>query len=231
MSPSSITPKSAPGSADDLRLAQRVVHCDKSAFEIIMRRHNPKLFRVARAILKNDAEAEDALQEAYLAAYRGMTGFEGTAPLSTWLTRIVINESLGRLRKRKRHDVVVEFAGSGEPSPEAQDLAADSASDESPEQQTFQSQLRELLERKIDSLPLNFRTVFIMREVEDMTVEETAQCLGIPAATVRTRLHRARAQLRESLALEMDSASGGIFRFDGARCDRIVARVLERLAP
>jgi RNA polymerase sigma factor (sigma-70 family) len=208
--------------ADDMRLAQLVVARDKGAFEIIMRRYNPKLFRVARAILKDDAEAEDALQEAYLAAFHGMSGFQSASPLSTWLTRIVINESLGRLRNRKRHGVVVEFAtrGGGE----------DSSSNESPEQQAFQSQLRELLERKIDLLPLNFRTVFIMREVEDMTVEETAECLAIPAVTVRTRLHRARAQLRESLALEMDMASGGVFKFDGTRCDRIVARVLKRLA-
>jgi RNA polymerase sigma factor (sigma-70 family) len=216
-----LAPTAEERAADDMRLAQLVVNRDKGAFESIMRRHNPKLFRVARAILKNDAEAEDALQEAYLAAFRGMATFQGAAPLSTWLTRIVINESLGRLRKRRRHDVVVEFANRGEP--------ADEAPNESPEQQAFQSQLRELLERKIDSLPLHFRTVFIMREVEDMTVEETAECLSIPPATVRTRLHRARAELRESLALEMDSASGGVFKFDGARCDRIVARVLHRL--
>ena len=207
--------------ADDLRLAQAVARGDQGAFEIVMRRHNPKLFRVARAILKDDAEAEDALQEAYLAAFRGMSGFQGTAQLSTWLTRIVVNEALGRLRRRKRQDVVIKFAGREELSSVEQEPA---------EEQAIRSQLRALLERKIDALPLHFRTVFMMREVEEMSVEETAACLSIPAATVRSRLHRARAQLRESLALEMESASGGVFRFDGARCDRIVIRVLTQLA-
>ena len=224
-----IPPESDEGAADDMGLVHRVMRHDHGAFEIIMRRHNAKLFRVARAILKNDADAEDALQEAYLAAFRAMDRFQGAATLSTWLTRIVINEALGRLRKRKRDDVVVGFVAEGRHLPEPLEHAVNSSSSESPEQITFQTQLRQLLEQKIDALPLTFRTVFIMREVEDMTVEETAECLSIPATTVRTRLHRARAKLRESFALEMDSATAEAFQFDGARCDRIVASVLGRL--
>jgi RNA polymerase sigma-70 factor, ECF subfamily len=231
MPSSTLAPASAERAADDLGLVHRVVRHDRGAFETIMRRHNAKLFRVARAILRNDADAEDALQEAYLAAFRAMDRFQGTAPLSTWLTRIVINEALGRLRKRKRDDVVVGLAGDGRHIPESMEQVLNASSSESPEQMAFQAQMRRLLELKIDALPLAFRTVFIMREVEDMTVEETAECLSIPEATVRTRLHRARAQLRESLALELDAAYGGVFKFDGARCDRVVAGVLERLQP
>ena len=229
MPSSTLAPASAERAADDLGLVHRVVRRDHGAFEIVMRRHNAQLFRVARAILKNDADAEDALQEAYLAAFRAMDRFQGTASLSTWLTRIVINEALGRLRKRKRDDVVVGFVVDNRPIPGALEHVVNCSSSESPEQMTFQTQMRQLLEQKIDALPLAFRTVFIMREVEDMTVQETAECLSIPAATVRTRLHRARAQLRESLALEMDAAYGGVFQFDGSRCDRIVAGVLGRL--
>ena len=218
-------------SADEMELVQRIVRHDCGAFEIVMRRYNAKLFRVARAILKNDADAEDTLQEAYLAAFKAMDRFEGTARLSTWLTRIVINQALGRLRARKRDEVVVEFAARDRLPSEMPDKFEDPAAPESPERATLQAQWRELLEQKIDALPLIFRTVFILREIDDMTVEETAGCLSIPAATVRSRLHRARAQLRESLAVDMDTVAGGIFPFAGARCDRIVAGVLKRLPP
>ena len=218
-------------SADEMELVQRIVRHDRGAFEIVMRRYNAKLFRVARAILKNDADAEDALQEAYLAAFKAMDRFEGTARLSTWLTRIVINQALGRLRARKRDEVVVGFAARDRLPSEMPDKFEDPAAPESPERATLQAQWRELLEQKIDALPLIFRTVFILREIDDMTVEETAGCLSIPAATVRSRLHRARAQLRESLAVDMDTVAGGIFPFAGARCDRIVAGVLKRLPP
>lgn len=223
----------APGRADaetveDSVLAERIALHDHAAFEVLMRRYNSTLFRVARAILKNTADAEDAVQEAYLAAYRGMERFEGTSKLSTWLTRIVINQALGRLRKHRKHDAVVQIASGPDPLATREPFV-DQRPDESPDGLTFQAQMHGLLERKIDALPLIFRTVFIMREVEEMSVEETAECLCIPAATVRSRLHRARAQLRESLSLEMDSATERVFEFGGAHCKRIVACVLERL--
>ena len=229
MASSILAPASEGQAADEMGLVHRIVRHDRAAFEIVMRRYNAKLFRVARAILRNDADAEDALQEAYLAAFLAMDRFQGTARLSTWLTRIVINQALSRLRTRKRDEVVVGFAAREHRPHEMQEKVVDPSPNESPELATLQAQWRRLLEQKIDALPLIFRTVFIMREVEDMTVEETAECLSIPAATVRTRLHRARAQLRECLALEMDTAAGGVFPFAGARCDRIVAGVLKRL--
>ena len=198
-----------------------------------MRRHNGRLFRVARAILKDDADAEDVLQDAYLDAYRHIGDLRGEAQLATWLTRIVINHALMRLRRHRRDRVVVPF---GERPPEDGGLEPDQAeaagmadeSVESPPGAVLRGEIRRLLERKIDDLPVAFRTVFVMRDVEEMSVQETADCLSIPAATVRTRLFRARALLREALARDLDAATVGVFGFAGERCDRIVAGVLAR---
>ena len=226
MSPQPITLDLA---LDDIELARRIASGDNVAFETAMRRHNGMLFRVARSILKDDHEAEDALQEAYVDAYRQIAKFRGDAKLSTWLTRIVINEALGRLRKRKRDGVVVPLIAAQRDAQEREEPALEDRSSESPENAVLRSEVRRLLEQKVDELPVAYRTVFIMREVEEMTVEETAMCLSIPNATVRTRLFRARALLRESLARELDMATIGVFAFAGERCDRIVAGVLQRV--
>ncbi len=194
-----------------------------------MRRHNTRLFRVARAILKDDAEAEDALQDAYLDAYRHLHDFRGSSQLGTWLVRIVANHALMRLRRQKRSRVVVPIRerrrdGTAQPDMDVADSAA-----ESPPAATLRAEIRRILERRIDELPIAFRTVFVLREVEDMSVDETADCLGIPPATVRTRLFRARSLLREALSRDIDLASGDVFAFAGSRCDRIVSNVLGRL--
>ena len=211
---------------DDAELARRIAAADPVAFETLMRRYNGRLFRVARAILKDDSDAEDALQDAYLDAYRHMADFRGGAQLATWLTRIVVNQSLMRLRKQRRDRVVVPFGDRH--GTERQQVETDVADQqtESPTHAMLRAEIRVMLERRIDELPVAFRTVFVMREVEEMTVEETATCLAIPAATVRSRLFRARALLRESLARDVDMVTGDVFGFDGDRCDRIVARVL-----
>jgi len=200
---------------------------DYQAFEAVMRRHNGRLFRVARTILRNDADAEDALQDAYLDAYRHLDGFRAEAELSTWLTRIVVNQSLMRLRRQKRDGNVVPFSQDGGETPAAVEVRDEKG--ESPSTAVLRTEMRRLLERRIDELPVAYRTVFVMREVEDMSVEETAQSLDIPSSTVRTRLFRARALLRASLSRDVDMATGDVFAFAGARCDRIVARVLARL--
>ena len=226
------TPAVSLAALDDFELAGRIARHDHAAFEALMRRHNGKLFRVARAILRDDAEAEDALQEAYLDAYRHMDDFRGGAQVSTWLTRIVINQALMRLRRRKRDRVVVPF-GERRPADHAPDPPEADVADEtteSPAGAVLRGELRRLLERRIDDLPVAFRTVFVMRDVDDLTVQETADCLAIPAATVRTRLFRARALLRESLARDLDAATAEVFGFAGQRCDRIVAGVLAALA-
>jgi RNA polymerase sigma-70 factor (ECF subfamily) len=215
--------------AADSVLATRTAAGDAEAFEALMRRYNRKLFRVARSILKNDADAEDALQDAYLQAYRRMADFRGEAQLGTWLTRIVINQALMRLRADKRARVVVSFHQHDADGPvDPAEQIADEKS-ESPTDAAFRAEIRRLLEHRIDELPMAMRTVLIMRDVEDMSVQETADSLGIPPATVRTRLFRARAMLRDRLARDTDTATLGLFGFDGARCDRIVAAVLDRL--
>lgn len=194
-----------------------------------MRRYNTRLFRAARAILKDDAEAEDALQDAYLEAYRHIGDFRGDAQLSTWLTRIVITRSLMRLRSNSRHRNVVPIddRAIAEGAQVEADVADEGA--EAPAEALWRGELRKLLEKRIDELPLTFRTVFVLREVEDMTVQETAAALDIPEATVRTRLFRARAMLRASVARDMDVAAVDAFSFDGERCDRIVGNVLRRV--
>ena len=219
-----------PDAANDDSLVRDVRRGSPTAFGAMMRRYNRRLYRTARAILKDDSLAEDALQEAYLAAYRNLGAFRGDARLSTWLTRIVINQALGRLRARRRDNVVGLHDDMGEPAGEAKGDAMDEAPAASPELGALRAQLRRLLEREIDALPLAFRTAFMLREVEEMPIDEVAASLEIPPATVRTRVFRARAMLRAALAEELDLATGDVFAFAGARCDRIVAAVLARLS-
>jgi RNA polymerase sigma-70 factor, ECF subfamily len=214
---------------DDAALAARVLEGDSAAFELVMRRHNRRLYRVARAMLRDSAEAEDALQDAYLAAFQAMGNYRGEASLATWLSRVVVNQCLGRLRRQARRDNIVPMVSME--GAEEQELAAmPSQNFEAPEQAFARAELRAVLERKLDELPEAFRTVFMLRCVEELSVEETAQILDIPEATVRTRQFRARGLLRASLAQDIDGAEREIFSFDGERCDRIVATVLRRLA-
>lgn len=224
-SPAAVPP---PAQASEADLVARAAQGDAAAFEAIMRRHNGLLFRTARSILKSDTEAEDALQDAYLRAWRGLAGFRAEAKLSTWLTRIVINEALGRLRRANANagaEIIPLETAMESPDFEAA-LASTDAGPPQPEAQAMRAQLRRLMEARIDLLPEAFRTVFMLRAVEEQSVEEVALALGIPPATVRTRFFRARSLLREGLAQAMDTALADVFAFDGARCDRIVAQVL-----
>jgi RNA polymerase sigma-70 factor, ECF subfamily len=208
----------------DTELAALAAAGNARAFEAIMRRHNRLLFRTARSILKSDAETEDAVQDAYLSAWRALGTFRDDAKLSTWLVRIVLNEALKRVRRRASNVVMFDSgAPAGEGQPEAS-MEADQ--DQQPDLVASRAEMRRLVEARIDELPELFRTVFILRAVEEMTVEEVSAALEIPEATVRTRFFRARAQLRESLSRDMDFALEDAFSFDGARCDRIVASVL-----
>jgi RNA polymerase sigma-70 factor (ECF subfamily) len=207
----------------ELELAARAARGDAAAMEAIMRRHNRTLYRAARSILRSDAEAEDAVQETYVRAYQALHQFRGEANLGTWLTRIAVNEAVARLRRRRREDTIVSFDGEFDPDTHA------SAGTNTPENTAMREQMRAILERHIDALPAAFRTVFVLRALEEMNVDEVAACLDVPAATVRTRYFRARALLRESLERELDAASADAFGFAGARCDRIVAAVLLRI--
>ncbi len=222
-------PRSTTAAAEtaDAEIARRVAAGDAAAFEVLMRRHNRTLFRTARAILRDDAEAADALQEAYLQAFRAIGGFRGEAKLSTWLARIVANEALMRVRKRTRRAEIVPLQP-GVPEADINDVA-DENMDRMPERSAQRIEMRRLLETEIDSLPDDYRIVFVLRAVEELSVEETADTLRIPQATVRTRLFRARSLLREGLAAKIDIACEEAFTFAGELCDRIVARVMERM--
>jgi RNA polymerase sigma-70 factor (ECF subfamily) len=196
---------------------------DREAFRAIMQRCNQRLFRVARGVVRDESEAEDVLQEAYTRAFRAIGGFRGEAGLSTWLTRIVLNEARGRLRAR-RPTVAVEAIDT------AQVLVFPSRlGGEDPEASAGRAEVRRLLERAVDALPAPFRLVFMMREVEECTVEETAQALGLKPQTVKTRLHRARRMLRQALDAELADVLTGAYPFLGARCARITEAVLARL--
>jgi len=211
----------------DADLVTRTLAGDVRALEALMRRHNRTLYRTARAILRDDAEAEDVVQEAYVRAYAALPNFRGESKLSTWLVRITANEALMRRRKRGRSADVVPMEGTADGESRKEPMADEAG----PEEYAQRGEVRRLLESRIDALPDDYRAVFVLRAVEELSVEETAAALGIPEATVRTRHFRARGLLRESLAREIDSNLEEAFSFAGERCDRIVARVLKRVNP
>lgn len=210
----------------DGELAKRAANGDGTAFATIMRRHNRLLFRTARAILKSDTEAEDALQEGYLHAWRALGTFRADAKLSTWLVRVVANEALAHLRRKHLSSVPLEDAmTTTDPGTQA---ALTDAPAQLPDRVAMRTQVRKLIEARIDLLPEAFRSVFMLRAVEELSVEEVAEALAIPPATVRTRFFRAKSLMRESLASEIDVTLADAFAFDGDRCDRMVASVLAR---
>jgi RNA polymerase sigma-70 factor, ECF subfamily len=210
------------GALSDDDVIARVRGGDQPLFEIVMRRYNQRLFRAARAILRDDADAEDAVQQAYLAAYTHLDQFAGTARFSTWLTRIAIREALGKLRTRKRRGEV-EFDGG------AEETMMKDPPDDSPERHAQRRELGGILEAAVDALPEIYRVVFMMREVEQLSTQETADVLELSEEAVKVRLHRARGMLRDRLFAQVDQSLQGTFPFLGARCDRIVAAVLAEL--
>src|ERR1051325_1325302 len=218
---------SKPAEGTDAELAARTVKGDPLAFEALMRRHNRMLFRTARAILRDDAEAEDALQEAYMQAYRSLGTFRAEAKLTTWLARIVANEALMRLRKQTRRAEIVPMQPAA--SADGLEQVMDSDMDKAPQASMERTEMRRLLEAQIDALPEAYRAVFVLRAVEELSVEETAAVLELAPATVRTRLFRARSLLREALGQKIDVAAEDAFSFAGERCDGGVARVLAQI--
>lgn len=213
----------------DTEIARRIAAGDMDMLQQMMRRYNQTLYRTARSILKDDTEAEDAVQEAYVLAYHAMNQFRGDAKLSTWLIRIVANEALGRLRKRSRRAEVIDLSGNLNEVEQSSEASEEEMNTHSPERAAMRAETRRLIENKISQLPDAFRTVFMLRGIEELTVSEVAVCLSIPEATVRTRYFRAKGLLREALAREIDFSLEDAFSFAGDRCNRIVANVLERL--
>jgi RNA polymerase sigma-70 factor (ECF subfamily) len=213
---------------DDVALARLCGRRDREAVRHVVTANNQRLFRAAWSILKDRAEAEEAVQAGYLSAVTAIDKFEGRSSLSTWLTRIVINEALGRLRSQRRRREQLENEGVTLMETYRERLAQASA-EPPPDVSVAREQLRLLIERSVADLPDNFRSVFVLREIEGLSVDDTAEALGIPAATVKTRLHRARAKLQQALAPEVKGAFSGSFPFAGADCAAMTERVLEAL--
>jgi RNA polymerase sigma-70 factor (ECF subfamily) len=209
----------------DEEVVRRVRAGESALFEILMRRYNPRLFRAARAILRDEAEAEDVMQQAYVNAYLHLEQFEERASFGTWLTRIAVHEALARLRRRARaRETVAMSETRGREASVLRSKAPD------PEQSAVTGELRLLLESAIDALPRRYRAVFVLREVEGLSTSETAESLGVREETVKTRLHRARLMLRETLYERAGLAAASAFPFHLSRCDRVVDGVFARLA-
>jgi RNA polymerase sigma-70 factor, ECF subfamily len=211
--------------ADDIELLQSAREGNATAFDTLIRRHDRFLYRIARSVLLDDYEAEDVVQETFIKAFKGLGDFRGEARLSTWLTRIALNEALAR-KRRRRNTVELEAlqhrTSALEPSPMI-------APAQDPELSTAQQQIRKLLERAIDGLPDSLRTVFVMRDVEELSTAEAARLLGLGEPTVKTRLHRARRMLRELLGDQIAASLNDVFPFERQRCDLLVERVLNHV--
>jgi RNA polymerase sigma-70 factor (ECF subfamily) len=198
----------------DAEIVERVRNGETALFEILMRRHNQRVYRVARAVIKDEAEAEDVMQQAYINAFVHLNQFQDRSQFSTWLTRIALHEALARRRKRRPEEPpedVMETLTSPQPDPERQAYAAE---------------LKGLLETAVDSLPEAYRLVFMLREIEGLSTSETAAGLELGEEAVKTRLHRARAMVRSAIAERMGASSAEAFAFPATRCDRLVAAVM-----
>lgn len=214
----------APATLSDEEVVVRVLAGDTSLFEILMRRHNQRLFRVARGILADDGEAEDVMQEAYVRAFRELAGFRGEARFSTWLTRIACHEALARAQKRRRLVPLAPMAGGdgGEPpQPPAATF--------SPERDLENRELQTVLREAVEVLPNPLRAVFCLREIEGLSTEETAGSLGLTIENVRVRLHRAKHALRQTLDQRIGREVRRLYLFNGPDCDRMVETVFARL--
>jgi RNA polymerase sigma-70 factor (ECF subfamily) len=208
----------------DEEVVIRVLAGETSIFEIIMRRHNQRLYRTSRAILRDDAQAEDVVQDAYVRAYQHLAQFSGQCKFGGWLLRIAVNEALARLRGRKRYE---EAGAMSEDRGDRMDRFESSIPN--PEEQAANSEIRVLLEQSIDALPEPQRTVLMLRDVEELSTTETAEALGITEQNVKVRLHRARAILRKKLYTHASVETRQAFAFLGARCDRMVRNVLAKI--
>src|SRR5712672_128058 len=219
-------PQIAPVGTTDTELVQRALGRDEAAVRAIMQANNRRLYRLARGILRNNSEAEDVVQETYVRAFTHLEQFRGDSSLSTWLSRIAMNEALGRLR-RQRPGVNIESLPPG--TLEAQIIQFPLASSDDPEKSMAQREIQHVVEHAIDELPEAFRLVFITRVIEGMNVEETAEILGVRPETVKTRLHRARTMLRDIVERKIGPVVMEAFPFAGKRCERLTDAVLKRL--
>lgn len=210
--------------ASDQEIVSRVLAGDTLLFEILMRRYNQLLYRVARSILRDDGEAEDVMQDAYVRAYEHLGQFEGRSEFRTWLTRIAVHEALARVRRQKR------FESPSVERPEEDFMDQFASSEKTPERHVADTELRCLLEQSILALPDAYRSVYVMREIEQMGVDEVGHVLGLSETTVKVRLHRARRALRKLIISRTGEQVLSAFSFEAPRCDRVVTNVFRRIA-
>ena len=209
---------------NDDEVLSRVLAGETSMFEIVMRRYNQRLYRVARAILRNDTEAEDVMQDAYVRAYEHLDQFAGRAKFSTWLTRIAVHEALARQRRQNRYRELEPMSeNDGDPMDGFASIAL------TPEEQVSNSEMRSLLEKAVEHLPDAYRTVFVLRDIEEMSTTDTANALEISEENVKVRLHRARALLRKTLYQRAGMERKEAFNFHAVRCARVMKNVFERI--
>ena len=211
---------------DDIELAHRALARESGAFRTIMKTHNQRLYRLARGLVRDNGEAEDIVQESYVRAFTHLDGFRGDSTLATWLSRIVVNEALGRLRKTRRAE---RFVATDDPRQAEIIPFPLNASTDDPERAMAQRQILKLVEEATDSLPDAYRTVFVARVIEGMSIEETASLLGLRPETVKTRLHRARSLVRKELDAQIGPVLLDAFPFAGRRCERLTTAVMKRL--
>ena len=214
---------------DDTALVERFRQGDRAAAQAIIQRHNRRLWRIARGIVRDDAAAEDAVQDAYVRALTSLDGFRGDASLATWLSRIVVNEALRRRGRDRQPIDLAEIAEIAETASADHPGSVMAPPSPSPEAAAAGQQIRRIVERAIDELPAPFRVVFMMRIVEQMSINETASILDIPVATAKTRLHRANQHIRATLGAELAAVFDGTFPFGGSHCERLTAAVLARI--
>ena len=210
---------------EDAELVERIRTGETALYDTLMRRHHQRLYRIARVMLRNPEEAEDVVQEAYVRAYTHLDQFAGAAKFSTWLTEIAVHEALARLRKRSR----IAGADPVKGAEKASGMENLESPIPNPEVQAFERQTLEMLEAAIEAMPDNLRSVFVMREMEEMSTAETAECLGLSEAAVKIRLHRARKLLRRDLYLRVGALSSQAFRFLGEHCDRVAHAAMDRI--
>ncbi len=208
----------------DEEVVERVLAGDTALYEVVMRRYNTRLYRVARAILRNDGEAEDVMQDAYVKAFQHLGQFAGRAKFSTWLTRIAVHEALARVHKARRFEEWDDMNENQQNEIGAAPLKSN------PESETASVEMSKILEQAIESLPETYRAVVMMRDVEDMSTAETAECLSLSEENVKIRLHRAHEMLRKELYANAKISAADAFPFHAPRCDRVVANVFARLA-
>ena len=217
-------------SLTDAEVVDRVRRGETALFEILMRRHNQRVYRVVRAVVKDEADVEDVMQQAYINAFTHLHQFEDRSRFSTWLIRIALHEAFGRRRKTQRADTTTANRSDVDDDDRGEFMDTLRSPEADPERRAYATELHRVLEAAVDTLPETYRTVFMLRDIEGLSTSETGQGLGLGDEAVKTRLHRARLMIRRAVTARIGAVAAGTFEFHAPRCDRVVAAVLARVS-